>query len=171
MPGIVLNCKSIMRTHDLLVAEQGWKCCDTHCNLGQICSFSSASPLMSKSSVVAAWPEQALHQRFTSVNTLSDWEPKVGRKSGTAKALRDAPILSIQHLSSLWTHYAGNSLQMMILKRKISLLLHFILLMRFAHWDRSRSTISHSTHGISMPHFGNMHLFDVYGVRHVRAIG
>ena len=95
------------------------------CNLGQICSFSSASPLMSKSSVVAAWPEQALHQRFTSVNTLSDWEPKVGRKSGTAKALRDAPILSIQHLSSLWTHYAGNSLQMMILKRKISLLLNF----------------------------------------------
>ena len=141
------------------------------CNLGQICSFSSASPLMSKSSVVAAWPEQALHQRFTSVNTLSDWEPKVGRKSGTAKALRDAPILSIQHLSSLWTLYAGNSLQMTILKRKISLLLHFISLMRFAHWDRSRSTISHSTHGISMPHFGNMHLFDVYGVRHVRAIG
>ena len=58
-------------------------------------------------------------------NTLSDWEPKVGRKSGTAKALRDAPILSIQHLSSLWTHYAGNSLQMMILKRKISLLFNF----------------------------------------------
>jgi hypothetical protein len=28
-------------------------------------------------------------------------------------------------LSSLWTHYAGNSLQMMILKRKISLLLNF----------------------------------------------
>ena len=34
----------------------------------RISPFSSASPLMSKSSVVAAWPEQALYQRFTSVN-------------------------------------------------------------------------------------------------------
>ena len=43
-------------------------------------------------------------------NMLSDWEQKL-IFTGTAKALTDAPILSIQHLRSLWTHYDGNSLQ------------------------------------------------------------
>ena len=140
------------------------------CNLGQICSFSSASPLMSKSSVVAGPSRRSTRDSHPSTRFLT------GNQKSAEKVEQQKPSGMHQSCpSSTWAPCGPTMLGLPYKwwswREKYHCCSIFILLMRFAHWDRSRSTISHSTHGISLLHFGNMHLFDVYGVRHVRAIG